>query len=79
MCTGNIKIPIYDSLPQSTGVNAKDWRNVPDAGQVSWSSLTGIPVHGLPASGISRFTLNTGYSTAVCHNEYRVIDLLIDV
>ncbi|KAF9530407.1 hypothetical protein CPB83DRAFT_850871 [Crepidotus variabilis] len=62
---GNIRIPIYDKLPSARPTSGKDWRNVPSDGAV-WSALAGIPVHGLPSSGVSRFTLNTGYMTTDC-------------
>lgn len=58
---GNIKIPILDTLPGNS-----DWRNVPGTQDVVWSSLTGIPVYQPPTSGVSSFTMNTGYMTTDC-------------
>jgi len=62
---GNIKIPIFDKLPPPASGNNTQWRNIPDSGVV-WSSLIGIPVLGIPTSGISSFTLNTGYMSSDC-------------
>lgn len=62
---GHIKIPIFEKLPAPASGNNTQWRNIPDSGVV-WSSLTGIPVLGIPTSGISSFTLNTGYMSSDC-------------
>ena len=62
---GNIKVPIYDSLPQASSLDATGWREVPETGVV-WSSLVGIPLQGLSSTGVSNFSLNTGYMTSQC-------------
>ncbi|KIW02632.1 uncharacterized protein PV09_06073 [Verruconis gallopava] len=73
---GNIKIPIYGSLPPSTGVDATEWREIADDGsKVTWSSLTGIPIAGLPTTGISNFTMNTGYMYSTCNVDGEEADL----
>ena len=62
---GNIKIPIFEKLPPPASGNNTQWRNIPESGVV-WSSLTGIPVLGIPTSGTSSFILNTGYMSSDC-------------
>lgn len=62
----NVKIPIYENLPSSQEGNDSDWRSVPGSGDLQWSSLTGLPVHNLPSSGISLFTMNTAYMVTTC-------------
>lgn len=64
---GNIKIPIYESLPLSPSANDSDWRSIPDDGDFEWSSLTGLPIHNLPSTGTSYFTVNTGYMMTTCN------------
>ncbi|EXJ57700.1 uncharacterized protein A1O5_12490 [Cladophialophora psammophila CBS 110553] len=64
---GNVKIPIYESLPLSSPEDDSDWRFVPDSGDVQWGSLTGLPLHNLPSTGVSRFTMNTGYMVTSCN------------
>lgn len=64
---GNVKIPIYESLPSLSREIDSDWRSVPDSSDFQWSSLTGLPVHNLPSTGVSRFTMNTGYMVTTCN------------
>ena len=73
---GNIKVPVFDALSKSVGSNASEWRDVPDNGKVVWSSLTGLPVLGLPAAANSSLTLNTGYMTTSCRTRHEATDLL---
>ncbi|KIW65435.1 hypothetical protein PV04_07696 [Phialophora macrospora] len=64
---GNVKIPLYESLPSLSSGSSSDWRSVPDDGDYQWSSLTGLPVHGLPSSGVSSFNMETGYMVTTCN------------
>ena len=64
---GNIKIPIYEYLEPNSPNEESRWRNVPNNDTVLWSSLTGLPVHGIPAVGTSRFVINTGYMLTACN------------
>jgi hypothetical protein len=73
---GNIKVPNFDTLAPSLSADT-DWRGVPENGsQVIWSSLTGLPVLGLPTAGNSSFTLNTGYMTTDCQTRGEESDYL---
>ncbi|KAJ9615068.1 hypothetical protein H2200_001142 [Cladophialophora chaetospira] len=63
---GNIKIPLYESLPPSSSGNESDWRSVPDNGGFQWSSLTGLPLHNPPTVGTSKFNIQTGYMVTTC-------------
>lgn len=63
---GNIKVPLLESLPPTTGDDLVGWRTVPDTSDVVWSSLVGIPVDGLVSEGSSFFSLNTGYMVVDC-------------
>ncbi|KAI8946670.1 hypothetical protein F4801DRAFT_596325 [Xylaria longipes] len=58
---GNIKIPIYEALTPSDPANSSAWRPAQSGEETSWSSLTGLPVHGLGTSTVSRFNINTAY------------------
>ncbi|OAL30103.1 hypothetical protein AYO20_08906 [Fonsecaea nubica] len=60
----NVKVPVYESLSPEDGT---DWRSVPESDDVEWSSLTGLPIHDLPSTGVSRFTMNTGYMLTSCN------------
>jgi hypothetical protein len=62
---GNIKIPLYDSLAPSAS-NSSDWRSVPDDGDIQWSSLTGLPLHAPPSTGVANFNMETGYMVTSC-------------
>ena len=62
---GNIKIPYYEYLNASSN-SGSTWRQVPDDDSVPWSSLTGLPILGIPSNGTSRFVLNTGYMLPDC-------------
>ncbi|OCT49076.1 hypothetical protein CLCR_04659 [Cladophialophora carrionii] len=64
---GNVKVPLYESLPSATSDSARGWRSVPDNGDYQWSSLTGLPIHGLPSAGVSTFNLETGYMVTTCN------------
>lgn len=63
---GNIKVPVYEYLNSSSSKDGSTWREVPDNDNITWSSLTGLPLHGLPSKGTSRFQLNTGYMMTDC-------------
>lgn len=62
---GNVKIPYYEYLNASSN-SGSTWRQVPDDDSVPWSSLTGLPILGIPSNGTSRFVLNTGYMLPDC-------------
>lgn len=63
--SGNVKIPYYEYLNASSN-SGSTWRQVPDDDSVPWSSLTGLPIFGLPSNGTSRFVLSTGYMLPNC-------------
>lgn len=63
--SGNVKIPYYEYLNASSN-SGSTWRQVPDDDSVPWSSLTGLPILGLPSNGTSRFVLSTGYMLPDC-------------
>ncbi|KAI9889592.1 MAG: hypothetical protein M1814_005195 [Vezdaea aestivalis] len=63
---GNIRIPIYERLPSSLN-NESDWRQIKDVSEVEWTSLTGLPIRDLPMTGVSDFTINTGYMFTKCN------------
>jgi hypothetical protein len=64
---GNVKIPLYESLPPLSSGNSSDWSPVPEDGEYQWSSLTGLPIHGLPSGGVSNFHMETGYMVTTCN------------
>lgn len=65
---GNVKVPLYQDVQLGpVSRNGSLWYNVSmDDGKVSWSSLQGIPIHGIPTVGRTEFTLNTSYMGADC-------------
>lgn len=63
--SGNVKIPYYEYLNASSN-SGSTWQQVPDDDSVPWSSLTGLPILGLPSNGTSRFVLSTGYMLPDC-------------
>ena len=63
---GNIKIPLYETLP-SESRKGSDWRSISANGGFQWSSLTGLPIHVPPSTGISTFNMETAYMYAICN------------
>lgn len=66
---GNVKIPYYSRLNATNKMaNASDWRHTPESGSPWFSSLLGIPISGLAASGNTTFTITTTYLDLNCYN-----------
>jgi hypothetical protein len=62
---GNVKLPIYKDLANSTSV---DWKFLvrPHEDDAIYSSLIGIPVAGLPSSGLSNFNIRARQFDITC-------------
>ncbi|KAK7993219.1 hypothetical protein PG989_006600 [Apiospora arundinis] len=61
---GNIKIPLLNRVRNFTYTDT--WKVLRQDEDVPWSSLVGLPVENVPASGVSRFIISTGYMVAAC-------------
>ncbi len=77
---GNIKIPLWESLPPSPSGSDTEWRSVPDNGDFQWSALTGLPLHTPPSTGVSHFNMETAYSKYISffHTRDRIISVPSD-
>ena len=64
---GNVKIPNLSRLQKSNAANATGWIDVP-GGNISYSSLLGVPVLNVPSTEIANFTIETSYSDFDCFN-----------
>ncbi len=67
---GNVRIPSIETLSRNGGADDRQWLAVPNISQPeTFSSLTGLPIVGLPASAanvITNFTLETLYMSLSC-------------
>ncbi|KAH7148525.1 hypothetical protein EDB81DRAFT_792487 [Dactylonectria macrodidyma] len=67
---GNIKVPVLELLPGYKGLTSQDWisinRTGDEADRITYSSLIGIPVAGVPSSTNSTFTIETFYTNFDC-------------
>ncbi|KAH7149274.1 hypothetical protein B0J13DRAFT_551056 [Dactylonectria estremocensis] len=67
---GNIKVPVLELLPGYKGRTSRDWVSINRIGdgadEITYSSLIGIPVAGVPSSTNSTFTIETSYTNFDC-------------
>ncbi|KXG47219.1 uncharacterized protein PGRI_010890 [Penicillium griseofulvum] len=59
---GNIRFPVIENLE----TNNTNWMNVPENDNMTYASLVGVPVIGLPSSGNTSFTLPGSYLSISC-------------
>jgi hypothetical protein len=64
---GNVKIPDFASL-KSYQENDEEWTIIPWDDTVTYSSLSGIPIAGVPSLGVTTFTFETSYYAVQCDN-----------
>ena len=57
---GNIKIPTVEQFEQAAKSDADGWFAVP-SNNVSYSSLVGLPIAGIPITGLSNFSVESHY------------------
>ena len=63
----NPKLPFLESIPGYDGNSAPDkWLKVQDASNVTYSSLTGVMVTGLPPDRSSNFSIQSSYFNLRC-------------
>jgi hypothetical protein len=60
---GNVKIPILSSIAHPHALMSPNWTNITYGQNLSYSSLLGIPVSGIPRNGRINMTLETSYFT----------------
>jgi hypothetical protein len=60
---GNVKIPALSSIASPYALKSPDWTNIAFGPDLSYSSLLGIPLSGLPLNGRTNMTLETSYLT----------------
>ncbi|QDS69062.1 hypothetical protein FKW77_009901 [Venturia effusa] len=65
---GNVKIPDIDSLTITNQSLGKDWLNVDYTRPVTYTSLLGLPVFGIPTPGNSSFETISRYNKLECPN-----------
>ncbi|KAI2702119.1 hypothetical protein DTO012A7_930 [Penicillium roqueforti] len=59
---GNIRPPVIENLE----TNSTGWMNAPQNDNLTYASLVGMPVIGLPGSGNTSFTLSGSYLSVSC-------------
>ncbi|OQE10439.1 hypothetical protein PENVUL_c004G09470 [Penicillium vulpinum] len=59
---GNIRFPVIENLEK----NNTGWMDIPRNDNMTYSSLVGVPVIGLPSSGNTSFTLPGAYLSISC-------------
>ncbi|KAF7538995.1 hypothetical protein G7Z17_g12520 [Cylindrodendrum hubeiense] len=68
---GNIKVPVLELLPGYKGITSKDWipinRTEDELDMITYSSLVGISVAGVPKAKNSTFTIETSYTNFDCN------------
>lgn len=69
---GNLKIPLLSSYGDA---ESSDWQQVQDPSKMEYSSLVGIPLHGVPV-GNTTFNLETSYIDITCYNVSSFLDPL---
>jgi len=62
---GNVKIPMLENLAQNFALEDDDWIPVPTF-NVSYTSLIGYPINGIPTVGNSTFNITSSYFVADC-------------
>jgi hypothetical protein len=65
---GNVKIPDIDSLSIANQSLGKDWLNVEYTRPITYTSLLGLPVFGIPSDGNSSFQILSRYNKLNCPN-----------
>lgn len=65
---GNVRIPDIDSLTITNQSLGKDWLNVDYSHPVTYTSLLGLPVFGIPSAGNSSFEILSRYNKLECPN-----------
>jgi hypothetical protein len=66
-CWGNVKIPDYERLG-SHSPEFTLWKDISSDGNVSYSSVVGVPIHGVPTKGNTTFAIETSYYSVGCSN-----------
>lgn len=57
----NVKIPVLSSVAPPHALMSPNWTNIAFGQNLSYSSLLGIPLSGLPRNGRTNITLETSY------------------
>lgn len=64
---GNVKVPDFASLKEYSE-DDEEWTPILLRNDTVYSSLLGIPVSGIPATGTTKFTLENSYYSVKCDN-----------
>ena len=62
---GNVKIPMFENPAQNFATEDDGWIPVPTF-NVSYTSLIGYPINGIPTAGNSTFNITSSYFVADC-------------
>ncbi|KAL1304280.1 hypothetical protein AAFC00_000690 [Neodothiora populina] len=62
---GNVKIPLIESIGSNDHIGSDDWLQIGNASEVSYSSLLGIPVVGVPDGNVT-FSMISRYWALDC-------------
>ena len=63
---GHVKIPDIESLPLYSQLSADEWITLDYGTNITYSSLIGLPIAGIPSSGNASFDIATRYSKLAC-------------
>lgn len=64
---GNVKIPTIENLEQTSSADDHGWLTV-SSENISYSSLVGLPIAGVPKTGNSSFNVEFSYMVLSCQN-----------
>lgn len=65
---GNVKIPVFDTLNTEDSTSTDGWISIDSSSDISYTSLLGIPVAGIPPTGNSTFDVTSRYFAIDCFN-----------
>lgn len=65
---GNVKIPDFDAINTDNATSTNEWISINSSSNISYTSLLGIPVAGVPPTGNSTFNLTSRYFAIDCFN-----------
>ncbi|KAF2490259.1 hypothetical protein BU16DRAFT_517463 [Lophium mytilinum] len=69
---GNVRIPSYGSLAPLLSIGNESWKTLNSSQEIPYSSLLGIPVVGIPATGNLSFHIVSRYLAINCDSAVHV-------
>lgn len=65
---GNVKIPDIETINTDNANSTDEWKSIDSSSNISYTSLLGIPVAGVPPTGNSSFIITSRYFAIDCFN-----------